>query len=268
MKHGRSLSHVVVLLLAVAVPAQAQDPKPAPPTAPATVAPALAASAFQAAKLVLAKLEDLDPRGERLALASLDAARVAPSGERGEFVRIHVDLTLAGPDPQSARAALAEWIEALKKEKAVVGARPIEAGAIAPRLRVEVEWDPSKAPARAAAVAGASTEWDSTSYIWVAAAADKVEVGYVRTSCTKRRIPGTDWVEECWTIASKDPARTLPRLAIHNFATVLESRHPYASVTRYAMLAASGSGTEKRMELELTLLRPARAEEPGTGGKR
>jgi hypothetical protein len=176
-------------------------------------------------------------------------------------VTIVIELMPAASAPEIGRAALAEWIEALKKEKALVDVRSSERDAGARPVRVEVDWDPSKSPPLVTKATGTTTAVDSTSYIFKSAGTDRVEVGYMELTPATRRMPGTDWVEERWTIRSRDPARSLPRVAIQNFATVLERDHPYTSVTRFSMLAASHSGPEKRMDLELTLLRPARAGE-------
>ena len=250
-----SLPCLVALVLAAPLSARAEDPQAGPPTA--ALAAALPASAFLPAKSVLATLERVDPREQRLSLASLESATVPKTGERAEFVRIRVDLTPAAPD---AKSVLAEWIGAVKQEKAVVDVRAVEAEPT--RMRVEIEWDPSKAPVRTAVARQPRSVNDNPiSYVVIAACWDRVEMGYVKTTSTKRRIPGTDWIEERLTITSKDPTRTHSRLRIHNFATVLESQHPYTSVSRYALLSAPDAGREKRMELELTLLHPAVAGE-------
>lgn len=269
-RHRELLAGLAALVLAgtldAQVPRSRSDPIAGPPTA--ALAAALPASAFLPAKAVLAKLEGVDPREQRLVLASLESTTMPKTAERAEFVRIRVDLTPAAPDATSSRATLAEWIEALKHEKAVVLAAPVEAEAAPNRMRVVIEWDPSKAPARTVVARDArEPESDPTSYVELAACADKVEVGNLRTASTTRRIPETDWIQERLSIASQDPKRTFHRVTIHNFATVLESRHPYASVSRYALLSAPDAGARKRMELEVTILHPAPAEdlEPANG---
>jgi hypothetical protein len=55
-------------------------------------------------------------------------------------------------------------------------------------------------------------------------------------------------------------------VSITNFATVLERDHPYTSVTAFTLDPASeecppDARATYRMRLELTLLRPARADE-------
>lgn len=272
----RSLASVTAYALAGALPARAEDPKPAVQAAPVVAAPALPASAFQAAQVLLGKLEELDPRGERLALASLEASRVAPSKERGESVAIEVELVLTASDPEQSRAAADEWIRLVKQEKAVVDARVRDSDAGQPsasarRVRVHVDCDPSKASQRDVKREGATSKHDSRSYIWKQATMDRVDIGAVQTTAAARRIPGTDWVEERWTIRSPDhdKERRYHRARIRNYAIVLERDHPYTVVTRYSMLPAAHSCADYGMELELTLLRPARADElEGTSRER
>jgi hypothetical protein len=265
---GCTLARAVAFTLALALPARAEDPKPAP----AVAAPALPASAFQPAQVLLAKLDELDARRERLILASLEATRVAPREDHPESVSIQIELRLTALDVQQSREAVTEWIRLLTQEKPVVDARIVEdakaaESANARQVRVLVDWDPAKTSPRGSKRPGASADVDPGSYIRKQACVDRVDIGDVSANGATQRIPGTDWMEERWTIRSREPARAHPPLRIHNYATVLERDHPYATVTRYSMLPAQDAWY--RMELELTLLRPARAHElAGTSGKR
>jgi len=278
------LACLVAVILVMAVPWRAEKPpappsaRPAqsapPPVAPVIPPPPLPASAFQASKAFLRILNSIDADAQRVALASLVAERVPARLQNDESVTIDAEIALTASDASQGRAAVDQLVGALKRAAGVVDVRvanvPAKTGAKQPSgaqlVRVGVSWSPALAPARGERAESASANAVANSYAYIRrqSCVDGVEIGDVNGDLAESRIPHSVWMEERWTIHPRDPARVLAALRIHHFAAALEREHGHASVTRFAMLAPKDR-VEKagylRMELELTVLRPARPDE-------
>jgi hypothetical protein len=188
-----------------------------------------------------------------------------------ESVTIDAEVALVAPNVTDAYAAVDQLVGSLEHTPGVVDVRvadvPAAPGAKpasgAQLVRVGVSWDPTLAPAPADKPASADVP-NAHAFIRRLSAADGVEIGDVSGEVTESRIPGTDWVEERWKIQTRDPARVLATLRIHNYAAALERGHGHGVVTRCAMLAPKDRSEKAgylRMELEFTVLRHARPDE-------
>jgi len=235
-------------------------------------APALPLSAFQSAKVFLDRLAAHDRKSARLALHRIEAKHVDATKDRGEHVRVTVDLDFVGSEVEECRAEATALAKALEEEKAVtavdsVQEMPTAAASSARTARIGFDCDPSKMPsARASNLPADDRLPNSTSYIIKCACTERVEIGNVDLTSSSRRTPDKAWIEERWTIRSRPADRALPRPAITNFAIVLERDHPHASVTAFTLDPApeecpTDARASYRMRLELTLLRPARADD-------
>ncbi len=272
---------IVAVGLVMAVPWRAEEPpappiaRPAqpapPPVAPVIPAPPLPASAFQATQAFLRILNGIDADAQHIALASLVAERVPARLRYAESVTIDAEVALTSPDAAEGRAAVEQFVGALRRATGVLDVRvadvPATSGAKHPSsaqlVRVGVGWNPALAPPRAKSAQAAAVP-NSYAYIRRQSCVDGVEIGDVSGDVAESRIPDSDWIEERWTIHPRDPARLLATLRIHNLAAALERDHGHAVVTRFAMLPSKDRGEKAgylRMELELSVLRHARPDE-------
>lgn len=277
--HALACLVAVALVMAVPWPAEeAPAPPPArpaapapPPAAPVVAPPPLPASAFQAAKTFLRILNGIDADSQRIALASLVAERVPARLQNDESVTIDAEFAFTSADAAQGHAAVDQLASVLDRTKGVLDVRlsdvPVKPGALHPSraqmVRVGVSWQAVVAPSPAH---GAQATAVSNSYAFIRrqSCAEGVEIGDVTGDLAESRIPGSNWVEERWTIHPRDPGRVLATLRIHNFAAALERELGQAAVTRFAMLAPKDRDVKVgylRMEMELTVLRPARPDE-------
>jgi len=235
-------------------------------------APALPPSAYRSARVLLDRLAAQDRTVNHVALRSLEAKHADASKDHGERVRVTVDLDFLGSSIEDARASAAALAKSLKEEKAVTSVDPVQeivTSSVSPVrfARIEFDCDPAKIPSGKASTAPVGGGLpDPTSYIYKCATMDRVEVGFFDLETSSRRSSNPAWIEEHFTIRSRDKDRALPRTCITNFAIVLERDHPYTSVTAFTLDPASeecppDAKPRFRMRLEVTFLRPAWADE-------